>query len=225
MKSIIDVSVEEVESQIKDITKVNKLTVINTDDSTGNKWYANSLVSRGKELNIEVEVVDYKNNLDIVDEGKVLVLKPEDNIKMINYNKLIEQYKDKNIEPNGIQLPTIKAICKLVEIVGTNQDVLVINRSRELGLPLAHQLIQENHTVTVAHRQSCNIESKFDNYDVVIEASGAFKGSDFTTYRDWGYIVIDVSGRLKQEELADNLHLISNVGRLTTSYAMLEVTK
>lgn len=71
------------------------------------------------------------------------------------------------------------------------KTALIIGRSLVVGKPLAHLLLQEQMTVTVAHRQSQNLPSLVRATEVIVLASGTrdvIQSSDLHE----GQIVVDV---------------------------------
>ncbi|HEX5278842.1 MAG TPA: bifunctional methylenetetrahydrofolate dehydrogenase/methenyltetrahydrofolate cyclohydrolase FolD [Micropepsaceae bacterium] len=71
------------------------------------------------------------------------------------------------------------------------KHALVIGRSNQVGRPMAHLLLQENCTVTIAHSRTEGLSSLCRNADIVVAAAGRAE----MVRGDWikpGAIVIDV---------------------------------
>ncbi len=66
----------------------------------------------------------------------------------------------------------VVALLKQYQIPIAKQAVTIIGRSRLVGLPLAHLLLQEQATVTIAHRQTTPLANATCTADIVITAAG-----------------------------------------------------
>ncbi len=76
-----------------------------------------------------------------------------------------------------------------IEISG--KEALVIGRSNIVGKPMAHLLLQENATVTVAHSKTKNLPLVSKRADIVVVAIGRAKMIT-TEYIKPGAVVVDV---------------------------------
>lgn len=72
------------------------------------------------------------------------------------------------------------------------RDVVLINRSQIVGIPLIPLLLKKDATVTVCHSKTKDLKSKCQNADVVITAVGIPNLMDETWFKD-DAVVIDVS--------------------------------
>ena len=73
----------------------------------------------------------------------------------------------------------------------SGKDALVIGRSLLFGKPMAHLLLQENCTVTMAHSRTKDLEAHCKRADILVAAVGVPK----LVKGDWikpGAVVIDV---------------------------------
>lgn len=59
---------------------------------------------------------------------------------------------------------------KNLDLSGIN--IVIVSRSRLIGLPLMHMLIQRKATVTVCHKQTKNLSALTQNADILISATG-----------------------------------------------------
>ena len=66
----------------------------------------------------------------------------------------------------------VMALLKHYKIALKGKDVIVIGRSKNVGLPMLPLLLKENATVTVCHKQSKNIPSKAKASEIIIVAVG-----------------------------------------------------
>lgn len=203
---MIDRLTKQVESNI--YFKDRTLAVFYFDNAKGNKWYANSIKRQAKKLGIKVEV--YKGNADtefleqVKRSDKALLLKPEINSNTYQLCKNHTLKTDKDVE-GEIQSPTVEAVSKAVEDLGARQDILLIGRSKDLGIPIALDLISKDHTVTVAHSKSGIHLST--TYSTIINLA------PIRNLKVESLDLIDVAGTI--EEHRSN-KIIKNIGKLTT---------
>jgi methylenetetrahydrofolate dehydrogenase (NADP+)/methenyltetrahydrofolate cyclohydrolase len=66
----------------------------------------------------------------------------------------------------------VMALLKYYKIALKGKDVIVIGRSKNVGLPMLPLLLKENATVTVCHKQSKNIPIKAKASEIIIVAVG-----------------------------------------------------
>jgi methylenetetrahydrofolate dehydrogenase (NADP+)/methenyltetrahydrofolate cyclohydrolase len=66
----------------------------------------------------------------------------------------------------------VMALLKHYKIALQGKDVIVIGRSKNVGLPMLPLLLKENATVTVCHKKSLNIPSKSKAAEIIVVAVG-----------------------------------------------------
>jgi 5,10-methylene-tetrahydrofolate dehydrogenase/methenyl tetrahydrofolate cyclohydrolase len=81
---------------------------------------------------------------------------------------------------------------------------LIINRSRVVGLPLFHLLLQRNATVTICHGKTENLEEQIKNHDIIFTAMGK-PGIIKSEWIKPGSVVIDISTNFIKHEGHDKL--------------------
>jgi methylenetetrahydrofolate dehydrogenase (NADP+) / methenyltetrahydrofolate cyclohydrolase len=87
----------------------------------------------------------------------------------------------------------------------SGKTAVVVGRSNIVGKPIAHLLLQENCTVTIAHSKTKNIEQVCRNADILIAAAGRAKMIKGSWIKS-GAIVIDVGiNRLATGELVGDV--------------------
>ena len=127
-----------------------------------------------------------------LDEQEVLScispLKDVDGFHPLNTGKMIQK------QPNTLLPCTPKGILRLIKSVKPNIDGLnavVIGRSKIVGLPTAHLLLNENCTVTIAHSHTQDLPQICRTADILVVAIGK---PEFITkdYIKNGAIIIDV---------------------------------
>jgi methylenetetrahydrofolate dehydrogenase (NADP+) / methenyltetrahydrofolate cyclohydrolase len=85
----------------------------------------------------------------------------------------------------------VMALLKHYKIALKGKDVIVIGRSKNVGLPMLPLLLKENATVTVCHKQSKNIPNKAKAAEIIIVGVGVpnFINQEFVNKNS---IVIDI---------------------------------
>jgi methylenetetrahydrofolate dehydrogenase (NADP+)/methenyltetrahydrofolate cyclohydrolase len=85
----------------------------------------------------------------------------------------------------------VMALLKHYKIALKGKDVIVIGRSKNVGLPMLPLLLKENATVTVCHKQSKNIPNKAKASEIIIVGVGVpnFINQEFVNKNS---IVIDI---------------------------------
>lgn len=68
-------------------------------------------------------------------------------------------------------------------------DALIVGRSNIVGKPMAHLLLQENCTVTIAHSRTKHLDEKCEQADIIIAAAGQ---PNLIKHAKTGATIIDV---------------------------------
>lgn len=153
-----------------------------------------TLISKIEELNHDSSVTGILVQLPLpshIDEGRVL--------ESISYVKDVDGLTSRNIGNlfagnNGIVPCTALGVMELIKSTGISLEslnVVVVGRSKLVGLPLVSLLLRENATVTVCHSKTRELSSICKNADVLIVATGKKWLIDDSYVKD-GAIVIDV---------------------------------
>ncbi len=157
-----------------------------------------------------------------------------------NVAKLFNLGKDDNLDDFILPctanacIDVLKSVCQNLE----GKNAVVIGRSNLVGKPLAHLLLKEDCTVTIAHSKTNNLKYITRNADIVISAIGKAKFLKKEMFKD-GAIVIDVgisrsidnniSGDVDLENVKDMDIFLSpvpgGIGLMTVSYLMRNVCK
>lgn len=135
---------------------------------------------------VQLPLPDHINPLKILS-----AIKPEKDVDGFNpYNAGLLACK----EPDGIVSATPKGILKLLQSTGVElagKHAVIIGRSNIVGRPAAMLLLNNDCTVTVAHRRTVNLKNLVQQADIVVAACGCPK----MIKADWlkeGAVVIDV---------------------------------
>lgn len=138
---------------------------------------------------------DYdKNDINMILES-IIPDKDVDGATFFNFSKILKLQDYKNIPPTARAIHLfIKS--EISDIKGIN--VLIINRSNVIGIPLFFLLEKEDATVTLAHSKSQKIDNLMKEKDIIISAVGKseiFKPSELKE----GCIIVDVGISQNQE--------------------------
>lgn len=194
-----------VEVGINDASKIYIRNKIKACDSIGIEVFHVKLEEDVKESILEKTILDLNKNNKIdgiivqlplpkkIDENKIINLidykKDVDGLTDINLSKIINK-KDAFISctPKGI-LTMFKELNVSLE----GKRVCLIGRSKLVGLPLMHLLMNENATVTVCHSHTIDLSKHTKESDIIITAVGVKKNLIKESMVNENAIVIDVS--------------------------------
>lgn len=153
-----------------------------------------NLIKRIKELNENKKVNGIIVQLPLpphIEKDKILeTIDPKKDVDALtpyNLGRLV-------LGKEELTAATSKGIIKLLEANGIKLDgknVVIINRSINVGKPLIHLLLNRNSTVTVCHSKTKNLEIFTKSADIVICAVGKPNFLKNTMIKE-GSIVIDV---------------------------------
>ncbi len=178
-----------------------KLCVVLVGDNPASKIYVGVKERYCKEIGIEFELEKLPNNITEISlvkkieelnknkyiNGVIIQLPLPDHINKYNILKVLDPEKDVDgLTPTNLgnlflgledlSPATPKGIIKLLEYIGVQlkgKSVTIINRSLNVGKPLAHLLLNRDATVTICHSKTTNIENYTKNSDIVICAVGS----------------------------------------------------
>lgn len=219
-KPYIDKKIIELEDRVKKIPRPVCIAIIRVGDDEASRKYVNNKIKMCERVGIvsktfcfckdvEENVVSHtimQLNNDIEVDAILLQLPLP---KHLNENRLIEQilpkkdvdgFTSKNLGKlflnEGCNIAcTPRGIINLLKFYNIplkGKDVLIINRSNIVGKPLAHLLLKEDATVTIAHSKTKFLTSKIYDYDIVITAVGLPNFLDMHSFSD-NTTIIDVS--------------------------------
>jgi methylenetetrahydrofolate dehydrogenase (NADP+)/methenyltetrahydrofolate cyclohydrolase len=126
--------------------------------------------------------IDTQSVLEALDPNKDV-----DGLNPINLGRLM------NGQPTLVPATArgVVALLKYYDIPIAGQQVVVVGRSRLVGQPVAQLLLQQNATITIAHRQTKALASVTQLADIVVVAAGQ-PGLIVPTMIKAGATVIDV---------------------------------
>ena len=191
----------ELKDKVSNLDSVPSLVVIQVGDNSASNSYIRVKKKFGSRIGVQVLIHKFSEDIseDILLEainycnqdisvGGIIVQLPLPN--HINKNKLINQIKDsKDVDGLGLinggkllkedftaKLPaTPKGIVTLLKdynIKIEGQNVVIVGRSKLVGLPLFILLVHENATVTLTHSHTKNLADITSKADILISACG-----------------------------------------------------
>ncbi|MDD3383377.1 MAG: bifunctional 5,10-methylenetetrahydrofolate dehydrogenase/5,10-methenyltetrahydrofolate cyclohydrolase [Bacilli bacterium] len=194
---------EELKSKFDSIKQHLKLAIIMPICDDASIAYLNSRERLCKEFNIELCVYKFdgnetteelvelvkKLNLDDSIQG-IMIDRPfpkqvnEDKVyEFLDYRKDIDgcsliscgklfQAQDCLVSSTAVGVMTLLKYYN-IDLVGKN--VVIVNRSKIVGIPLMHLLLKENSTVTICHSKTKNLARICSKADIIITAIGKAK--------------------------------------------------
>lgn len=197
-----------------------KLTIIQVEGDEASNRYVSNKKKIGEEIGVKVEHILFPNDITTSQLiGAVEKLNQSDTNGIIVQLPLPEQIDEKMVlsaidsnkdvdgltneqfgklvakDPDAFLPCTAQSVMVILESVVDNfegLDVVIVNRSHLIGLPLTHLLTQKNCTVTLCHSKTKNLYRKIKNADIVITGIGKAHYFNHTDFSD-GQIIIDCS--------------------------------
>lgn len=253
-KALAEQLKEELKEKINNIKKKLKLVVIQVGNNEASNVYVNKKRKLCAEMNIDfehlhfeettneglIEVIDQLNTTDDVtgiivqlplpaylDETRIIEaidpIKDVDGLTSYNLNNLVN--KKQCIVP-CTTLGILKILAYYnIEIDG--KDIVIVGRSRLVGIPTLISLLNENATVTVCHSKTKNLQGQTKKADILIAATGKKHLITKDMIKD-NAILIDVGitredklyGDINYDDVIDKCQLITpvpgGIGPMTT---------
>lgn len=171
-----------------------ELVKLNWENST-KEAVLNEIIGLIKKYNDDDSVTGYFVQLKLpygIDESMFIdYFRPEKDIDAFSRENLGRLYKNEE----GLVPCTAQGIIDILDYYNIDlegKDVVVINRSQLVGIPVAALLINRNATVTVCHSKTKDLKKKVRNADIVITAVGKANFMDSSWFKS-GQVIIDVS--------------------------------
>ena len=233
------INTKEIAQEIKDAIRVTipkyqtpKLVIIQVEGDKASDSYVRNKVKLGKELGIEVEHINLKNDISQTKLETVIKHYNADHntngiIVQLPLPKHLDERKtldtiDVEKDVDGLSTGQIgrlttksgKSMCPCTALGVLNmlihttelegKDVVIVNRSNLIGKPLQTILTDENATVTMCHSKTKNLKEKIQNADIVITGIGKAKFFDKSYFKD-GQIIIDCSMNVYEGKLCGDV--------------------
>lgn len=117
-----------------------------------------------------------------------------------------------------------RMLIKQVEKNLSGKNAVVIGRSNIVGKPMAHLLLQESCTITIAHSRTQNLKEICQNADILVAAVGRAEMVN-ADYIKKGAIVIDVGiNRIEDKSLDKGYRLAGDVDFASASTKASHIT-
>lgn len=224
---------EELKKTIKDINQELKLTVIQVGNDPASNVYIRNKGNLCSEVGIKFDHLKYENitEEDLISQIKklnndqtvtgILVQLPlpshinsQKVIETIDYKKDVDGLTSKNIGNlfagnKAIAPCTALGVMEILKETKTpleGKNVVVVGRSKLVGLPLISLLLKNNATVTTCHSKTQNLKAITQTADILIVAIGKkeFINKDYVKE---DVIVIDVGINREEGKLYGDCNL------------------
>ena len=209
---------KELEEKINNIESKLKLVVFEVGDNPASRIYVKNKQKLCEEMNIEFDLRKYDdiseteliNEIENCNSDKsvtgILVQLPlpsninEKNvIEAIDYRKDVDGLTSKNVGKLSLGEKCLTActalgIIKMLEyenIDPKGKNVVIIGRSKLVGLPLAQLFLKKDATVTICHSKTENLKEITKTADILVVAIGKKQYINNEYIKD-GATVIDV---------------------------------
>lgn len=232
---------DEIDDTRRSFSSDPSLLVMLYKPNEGDLAYLRAIERKGEKVGVEVESVEVKKTLAGVDylhnstehHSGVIVL--DSYFTCGGLKQFIPSEKD--VDGANPRSPwysaTADAVMEILDFYGVDLEgkhVVIVNRSRTVGRPLAEMMLSRDATVTVCHSKTNRLRRYTSMADIVVTAVG--KGPLFTQPEDFkpGAIVIDVGmdkdlrGDVDFEACrVENYATNKDVGAVATSMLMAHV--
>lgn len=214
----------------KNVTPKLGLVIATQDEAA--QWYVQMISKAAATLGIATELVDLPNDTsqseiaaaitrlaeDDSIHGIILQIPLEKNINVDDLRSLIPVSKDvdgANPLSTGYLVSGLKsfapataeAVMRLLEqfqVDLAGKHVAVVGRSRVVGKPLAHLLLNQDATVTICHSKTQNLAALTSQADIVIAAVGR-AGLITKQHVKPGAVVVDVGTNMTTDGLVGDV--------------------
>lgn len=213
-----------------------KLTIIQVDGDEASNRYVKNKITIGEKIGVQVEHIFLPNDITTseligavekvnksnthgiivqlplpkqIDERQVLsAINPEKDVDGLTN----EQFGKLVAKEMGALLPcTAQSVVMILEKVVEDfngLDVVIVNRSHLIGLPLSMILTQKNCTVTLCHSKTKNLKEKMKQADIVITGIGKAHYFDETYFKN-GQTIVDCSMNFIDGKLVGDVNIDS----------------
>ena len=258
-KEMREKRIVEIQQEVSKLNTKPKLAIIQIGNNSASNSYIKNKINLGNKIGIDVELFKFENILltssviDVVEE-----LNADSSVNGIIVQLPLPSYIDENKVLNSI-LPskdvdgltmrqqgmlingdndtlypcTAKGIVNMLKNITSleGKDVVIINRSHLIGIPLQTMLMRENSTVMVCHSKTNDLKGKTQRADIIVTGIGKAKFFDKSYFRD-GQIIIDCSMNMSDGKLVGDvdvedvknldIHIASGTGQ-TGPYTVLSL--
>lgn len=168
-----------------------------------------------KEFNDDDAVQGYFIQLPIKSGIDGQFVKIEDFVDYIDSKKDLDGFTKENFANTWFNIDTLNActpkgiidILNYYQIDLESKNVLIVNRSHLIGMPLTGLLINRNATVTIAHSKTKNLKQLTKQADIVVLGTGQAEIFDSSYFKGKGQVIVDCTiTRNNKGKLCGDLH-------------------
>ena len=233
-KEMREKRIVELQQEVSKLNTKPKLAIVQIGNHPASNSYIKNKINLGKKIGIDVELFKFENikitgnviniikelNADnsingiivqlplppYIDEKRVLdaILpsKDVDGLTTTQQGMLI------NNDKNAFCPCTAKGVVNMLENITSleGKDVVIINRSHLIGIPLQTMLMRKNATVMVCHSKTNDLKGKTKRADIIVTGIGKAKFFDKSYFKD-GQIVIDCSMNMFDDKLVGDVDI------------------
>ena len=212
---------EELKRNLED--KKVSLRIIQVEGDSASDVYVRNKMKAGLEVGLDIQHILLSNDVTNEQILKIIdILNSDDNINGIMVQLPIPKHLDEDLIINsinpekdvdgltttnlgkivskekGLRPCTAEGVMTILDkCIGLNnlegQNITIIGRSKLVGLPLFHMLLEYNATPTICHTRTKNLKDYTRNADIIVTAAGSeYKFINEDMIKE-GAIIIDVS--------------------------------
>lgn len=221
----------------EDFKVIPTLSIILANDSEASSIYVQRKIKAGEKIGINVLLKKFESNIKTENLlEKIKMLNEDKNVHGIIVQMPLPAHHDVNLVLNQVDVKkdvdgltyknlgaisfdklnsfepcTPKGIVVLLKnVLGQNlsgADVVIINRSRLVGLPLSFLLLRENCTVSITHSHTKNINQYLKRADIVVSAVGKKHFINNDKYIKKDAILIDVGISINDNKIFGDINI------------------
>lgn len=152
-----------------------------------------------KEFNSDDSIQGYFIQLPIKSGIDGQAIKIEDFVDYIDSKKDLDGFTKENFANTFFNIPSLKActpqgVIEILDHYGVElegKNVLIVNRSHLIGMPLTGLLLNRNATVTIAHSKTVNLKKLTREADIIVLGTGQAEMFDSSYFKGKGQVIVD----------------------------------
>ena len=214
------------QEKIKRLDQKPSLSTIRIGNDSGSSSYEKGLRSQADSLGLKLNSYSFPDSISLEDiesllatenanqaTDGILIFKPlppqwdendllnqidpmkdVDGCTALNFSSLLNTDDEKHLPATAQAI--FEYLKTITELAG--KSILIINRSKTIGIPLFHLLLNADATVTVAHSKTKDLNAILADYDIIISAMGRAKALKADHLKK-GAILLDIGISLDEE--------------------------